>query len=258
MIAKQDELQQSHVRIENKLQQILQLQHKKGDSLSSQCLDASSPEGRQTWMNLGRLLREEGITPSMIKKNQDALVKVMKTTCKDLSPGESATESNQTAPEYPQGSSSAPPSSIPLLSSAPPRDAHFPPSLLQKQSASASLLDERQNLDNGIESLLAGMETEVDKIDEDDDIFAITEELSDEAVAYMEQDFYDNRHRYLGYKRSSRSPYIREDEPPFYRGNPLYLPNLYFPFPSIRNTKIGDYPPTPSREVSFHNAGDAT
>ncbi|KAM0795330.1 hypothetical protein BDR22DRAFT_615181 [Usnea florida] len=91
-----DRLETSQSRIEAQLQAILTNQQRTRTPILSQSLDASSPEGRQTWMELGRLLRDEGITPAMIRENRELLVNAMKSTLK----AESVLESYVTAPEH--------------------------------------------------------------------------------------------------------------------------------------------------------------
>ena len=66
----------------------------------SDCLDVYSPEGHQTWMELERLLRDEGITPAMMKESRELLVNAMKSTLKNEVWAESVPESYTTAPEY--------------------------------------------------------------------------------------------------------------------------------------------------------------
>ena len=99
-------LQESQIRIENQLQQILEVQSRHSNPVLSGSLDVSSPEGRQTWMELGRLLREEGITPNIISKNKGLLIQAMKKSIKNLSDSPDAA-SYKTALEYQSFSSSA-------------------------------------------------------------------------------------------------------------------------------------------------------
>ncbi len=143
----------------------------------SHSLDASSPEGRQTWMELGRLLRDEGITPDMIQKNRGLLVNAMKTTLKNETVlAESIPESYATAPEYhfdsittssvtqPRNAShlDLPSVSSPmsLLGSAPPRSAGFTDAFFERQHGPASSLDQKENVDHGMQSLLQEMNRE--------------------------------------------------------------------------------------------------
>jgi len=87
MTSAQERLEESQSRIEVQLKAILGSQRRQGTPFMRNSLDASSPEGHQTWMNLGRTLREEGITPRMIKKNQNLLIRAMKDTlCNKASP----------------------------------------------------------------------------------------------------------------------------------------------------------------------------
>ena len=180
----------------------------------SHSLDASSPEGRQTWMELGRLLRDEGITPAMIQKNRGLLVNAMKTTLKDETfLAESIPQSYATAPEYNVDncitssvtqSSNASYLGLPsllsplsLLGSAPPRSAGFTDAFLQRQNGAASSLDQKQNVDNGIQSLLLGMsDEEFSGEDEQDDIdYVELEHLQLEHLQLEEVPIYYNRLR---------------------------------------------------------------
>lgn len=130
-------------------------------------------------MNLGRLLRAEGITPAIIDQNRDLLVKAMRTSLEQgQSLAESIPESYQTAPEwsfspkfesYPASfkNISSPhtlsktqfsyPNSTMLLGSAPPRNATFSDAFLERHNGKASSLDQSQNVADGIESLFDGM-----------------------------------------------------------------------------------------------------
>ena len=100
-----ERLDTSQARIESQLQAILANQQKSKTPILSQSLDASSPEGRQTWMELGRLLRDEGITPDMIQDNRGLLIDAMKNTLRNKTVlAESASESYATAPEHPSHS----------------------------------------------------------------------------------------------------------------------------------------------------------
>lgn len=167
-------LDTSQARIESQLQAILANQQRSKTPILSQTLDASSPEGRQTWMELGRLLRDEGITPAMIENNRGLLIDAMKNTLRNetLLP-ESASESYATAPEhhtdsmipssgfrqrdlsYAGYSSTLSPMSI--LGSAPPRCSGFTDAFLARQNGAASCLDKSQNVNDGMQSLLQGM-----------------------------------------------------------------------------------------------------
>ena len=167
-----DHLEKSQSRIEAQLQTILTNQQRTRTPIMSHSLDASSPEGRQTWMELGRLLRDEGITPAMIRENREILVNAMKGTLKNETLAESVPESYATAPEY---NSNNPTLSVTeernawhrgftptlspmsLLGSAPPRSAGFTDAFLERQNAPTSSLDQRQNVDSGMRSLLEGM-----------------------------------------------------------------------------------------------------
>ena len=80
-----ERLEQSQARIEAQITALLESQQRDHGSAKSYSLDASSPEGRQTWMNLGRLLRAQGITPAMIEENRELLVRAMRFTSTVLS-----------------------------------------------------------------------------------------------------------------------------------------------------------------------------
>ena len=169
-----ERLDTSQARIESQLQAILTNQQRCRTPILSQSLDASSPEGRQTWMELGRRLRDEGVTPAMIANNRGLLIDAMKKTLRNgtLSP-ESASESYATAPEhhtgsmipssgsrqrdlsYPSHSSILCPMSV--LGTAPPRSSGFTDAFLARQKGAASCLDENQNVSDGMQSLLQGM-----------------------------------------------------------------------------------------------------
>ena len=168
-----ERLDTSQARIESQLQAILANQQKSKTPILSQTLDASSPEGRQTWMELGRLLRDEGITPAVIQNNRGLLIDAMKNTLRSKTLlAESASESYATAPEYQVGNhntSVSQPKNVSyldlstfsyptsLLGSAPPRSAGFSTSFLERQHGSANSLDQKQNVDDGMQSLLQGM-----------------------------------------------------------------------------------------------------
>ena len=171
--AASERLEKKQFQMEEQLRTILASKCRHGASLSSDSLDASSPEGRETWMNLGRLLRKEGITPIMIKQNRDVLVKAMKTSL-DVGYSPSTPESYQTALEslsdfdrrssikdrrnIPSDDTFSPQqSSIGLLGSAPPRGATFTDDFLRRQKGPARSLDQKQNVEEGMQSLLQGM-----------------------------------------------------------------------------------------------------
>ncbi|KAL9063288.1 MAG: hypothetical protein Q9161_009546 [Pseudevernia consocians] len=181
-------LETSQTRIEAKLQTILANQQKSKSPIMSHSLNASSPEGRQTWMELGRLLRDEGITPALIQRNRGLLVNAMKTTLEDQTfSAESIPESYATAPEYridnitsssvtqPRNASTlgfpSVLSSISILGSAPPPSAGFTDLFLERQNNAASSLDQKENVDDGMRSLLQGMSREeLDEGYQQDDI----------------------------------------------------------------------------------------
>ena len=168
-------LETSQNRIEAQLQAILKNQQRTRTPILSHSLDASSPEGRQTWMELGRLLRDEGITPAMIRENRELLVNAMKSTLK----AESVPESYVTAPEYKLNSYplsvtesrnlshqdfASAFSSINVFGSGPPRSTGFTDVFLERQSSAPGSLNQKQNVDNGIQSLLQGMNGEDSKM----------------------------------------------------------------------------------------------
>lgn len=192
-----DRLGASQSRIEAQLQTILANQQRSKAPILSHILDASSPEGRQTWMEIGRLLRDEGITPAMIQQNRELLVNVMKTALKnETNLAESIPQSYATAPEYPIDNSTtlsvtqpsnAPQTGLPfilspmsLLGSAPPRGAGFTDAFLQRQNSAANSLDQQQNVEGGIDYLLRGINREESSEEyEQDNIDYL--ELEDEA-----------------------------------------------------------------------------
>lgn len=179
MTSVQERLEESQYRIEVLRKETLGSQRRKGITFMRNSLDASSPEGHQTRMNRGRTLREEGITPRMIKTNQNLLLRAMRDTlCNKASPSGSLNWSYQTAFEYhvtspdDEGLSASvnrsegrllsqpytsPHDSISLLGSAPSSAATFSSEFLQRCVSSAGLLDYDQNIASGINSLLQGM-----------------------------------------------------------------------------------------------------
>ena len=158
-------IEQSQARMERQLQSILASQNPRDSPARSQSLDASSPEGRETWMNLGRLLRAEGITPAIIQQNHDVLIRAMKTTLQE-SHLSSFPESYHTAHEsfsyryrsFTDSSNSRPSfqSSTSILGSAPILGATFTAEFLDRHRATGSL-DQETNVEDGIRSLLNGM-----------------------------------------------------------------------------------------------------
>ena len=180
----------------------------------SHSLDASSPEGRQTWMELGRLLRDEGITPAMIQENRGLLVNAMKATLKDETfLAESVPQSYATAPEYNVDNTITSSvtqsrnasylgrpsllSPMSLLGSAPPRSAGFTDAFLQQQNGAASSLDQKQNVDNGIQSLLLGMSDE-EFSGEDEQDYVELEHLELEHLQLEDVPIHHNRPRGQG------------------------------------------------------------
>lgn len=171
LTATSNRIEQYQHRIEDQLREILTNQNRQECPLMSHSLDASSPEGRQTWMMLGRLLREEGISPSMIKKHRDGLVNAMKSTIKQLATSDP--DSFHTAHEFLATSSTdhityaskdrdglaSPCESISILSSAPNREAFFPASFAEKRSLGTGSLNQQDNVEVGMETLFTGMQT---------------------------------------------------------------------------------------------------
>lgn len=165
--AASERIERSHEIMERQLQGILASQQRQENPILSQSLDASSPEGRETWMNLGRLLRAEGITPAKIKQNPEILVKAMKTTLQDDEPSDTP-QSYYTAyeslpnrhPTFTNLSSSRSfvQASVSLLGSAPPRSSIFTNEFLERHNGRARSLDQDANVKDGLQSLLQGMD----------------------------------------------------------------------------------------------------
>ena len=162
----------SQARMERQLHILLVSQGRRGNALLSQSLDASSPEGRDTWMNLGRLLRNEGITPAMIKENSNALVEAMKITLLGDLPSDSPQSYHTALESFPDhhrtftSPISARPSlqsSMSILGSAPPIGAIFAKENIDGHIGKARSLEQRRNVDDGIQSLLQGMEESKEK-----------------------------------------------------------------------------------------------
>ena len=179
----QDRLEESQARIESQIREILASRKRQATPLLSNSLDASSPEGRQTWMNLGRTLRKEGITPGMIEKNQSLLVRALKDTLGRAAPlTESIDESYKTAREYhisPQQDST------PLLGSAPPSVATFSFEFLQRHKTNPNPIDHDENIASGISSLMEGMSGNDSQSQDLENDFAETDELTDAEAAAM-------------------------------------------------------------------------
>ena len=122
-------------------------------------------------MDLGRRLRAEGITPAMIEQNRELLVRAMKSS---LEEGFSPAQSYRTAPQsfeddydrmdnaQPQQSiaKSSTSASTSLLGSAPVLGATFSRAFLERHNGAARSLDKEQNVQEGMKSLLKGMDTE--------------------------------------------------------------------------------------------------
>ena len=160
VIASSDCLEEAQIRMEIQLARILAAQQRRPSPLRDQSLDSSNPEGRETWMNLDRFLREEGITPAMISDNRDVLVKAMKTTLENEQLS-SAAQSYYTANESFSASYQAShhaASSADLFGSAPQLSATFTDGFLQRHNTAHRSLNQEGNLENGLQSLLVGME----------------------------------------------------------------------------------------------------
>ena len=122
-------------------------------------------------MDLGRLLRAEGITPAMIQQNRELLVKAMKTS---LEEGFSPAQSYRTAPQSFEDdydrmgnvqtkqsmTNSSNSASISLLGSAPVLGATFSRAFLERHNGAARSLDKEHNVQEGMKSLFKGMDTE--------------------------------------------------------------------------------------------------
>ncbi|KAL8830178.1 MAG: hypothetical protein Q9191_001574 [Dirinaria sp. TL-2023a] len=158
-------LRESQIRMESQLKEILKAQSRQSNPVLAGSLDASSPEGRQTWMELGRLLREEGITPHVISENKSLLIQAMKKSLEEVA-ASLETASFKTAPE--NQSVSSPPSqsvkallgpenSISLLSSAPTLGATFPDHFLTRPGKVTDYLEHEENIEHGMRSLMGGM-----------------------------------------------------------------------------------------------------
>lgn len=168
----QTRMERSQTSMQRQLQSILAYQQRRESPVLSQSLDASSPEGRETWMNLGRLLRAEGITPAMIKQNRDILVKAIRITLQEDMPS-SSPDSYRTAFEsfsdhqrsLTNLGSNRPSSkaSLNILGSAPPRSATFTDEFLDRHRGGARSLDQAANIEDGMQSLLQGMETATER-----------------------------------------------------------------------------------------------
>ena len=78
-----DRLETSQSRIKAQLQTILTNQQRIRTPVISRSLDTYSPEDHRTGMELERLLRDEGITPAMMKEDRELVVNAMKSTFSD-------------------------------------------------------------------------------------------------------------------------------------------------------------------------------
>lgn len=165
--AASERLEQSQKIIERQLEGILAFQKRHEPPVLSNSLDASSPEGRETWMNLGRILRAEGITPAMIKQNRDVLVKVMKTTLHEeewSTTPQSYHTAYESIPQHhrtltqPSSIRTSAQASLNVLGSAPPKGATFTDDFLHRHHGLARSLEEGSNVDDGMQTLLHSMD----------------------------------------------------------------------------------------------------
>ncbi|KAG8528266.1 uncharacterized protein KY384_007183 [Bacidia gigantensis] len=149
--------------MEQQLQDILASLNQDQSLILSQSLDASSPEGRDTWMMLGKRLKVEGITSKQIQKHSIELVNAIKTTIGQLS----SPESYETAPEYfgrshemPHSvTTSVPDGSIASFGSGPQRGALFPSQLTANVDFRSKDWTAESNIQCGVTSLLRGLES---------------------------------------------------------------------------------------------------
>ena len=165
-----ERLEQSQARIEAQITALLESQQRDHGRHKSYSLNASSPEGRQTWMNLGRLLRAEGITPAMIEENRELLVRAMKTSLEeDVSPPQSYRTAPQSVEDdydslsiaQSRQSMAGPSTSVEIsLGTAPVLGATFSKAFLERHNGAVRSLDKEQNVQEGMKSLLKGMDTE--------------------------------------------------------------------------------------------------
>lgn len=154
-------------------------------------------------MKLGRVLRKEGITPSMIEKNQNLLIKTLKDVLgKDASLAESFADSFQTAPEILRDSRLKNENFCPindrfafsggdsasLFGSAPPSGPAFSMEFLERHPCKTSPLEQDLNIEMGMNSLLAAMSTEYPKAMNDEDDAIEAEGLSEANAAASEME----------------------------------------------------------------------
>ena len=162
-------LEDSQSRIERQLKELLASDRRRSSRLVSRSLDASSPEGRGTWMMLGRLLRDEGITPKDIKAHKDKLVLAMKNAMAPLSQEGASLSSYHTATEGSyatrQDNVDFAACQITTLSSKPREGSYFPPSIADRAHGIPGAWTEDDNVEKGMRSLLDGM----DDLEEDQD-----------------------------------------------------------------------------------------
>ena len=159
-------IEESHTRLEKQLQQLIQTQSRHQSLILSGSVDASSREGRHTWMELGMLLREEGIPPGVILDNKHLLITTMKKAL-EVNIVLSGASSFCTALEFQSPSSirefrrNEPQAdvSLSLLSSAPAKNESFFDRSMASQTRPVSFLDQHGNVDESMQSLIEGMES---------------------------------------------------------------------------------------------------
>ena len=169
------DLIQSQSTMQQQLQEIIASNRRRSSPFIAQSLDASSPEGRETWMMLGRLLRDEGITPSQIRAHRGELVTAMKATMAAFSQASNSPSSFYTAAETDYvslddtiGDATCNGDQIAVLSSKPREGSYFPSSLTDVARSVPGAWEEVGNIHIGVSSLLEGMEIS-DEVSEERD-----------------------------------------------------------------------------------------
>ncbi len=182
-------IEQSQSRIEKQLQEILATQQRNQSPILSQSLDASSPEGRETWLMLGRFLREEGITPSEIKKYRPELINAMKTTLATLTGPTASPSSFHTAKQFSYasldehpGSRTSDVDSASLLGSVFHQESCFLSQFTQKELQMPGAWDKATNIDEGVGSLIQGMEISENEFQSSDTATLRWEHELDESI----------------------------------------------------------------------------
>ena len=159
------DLIKSQSQMQQQLQEVLASDRRRSSPIVTHSLDASSPEGRETWMMLGRLLREEGITPSQIKAHREDLINAMKATMAAFSQASNSPSSFYTAAETMYvtlndniSGTTCTEGQNAILSSKPREGSYFPSSLTDGARRVPGAWEEDGNIDIGVSSLLEGME----------------------------------------------------------------------------------------------------